>query len=253
MVKNLTGGNKGKQFARKGTNQGGISDVLRRVEGINEMYGVVTKIHSARRCEIVGTDSKTYICNIRKKFVKGRKTDTKIPVGVWVIIGFYEWEVRSDGSKTCEILEVYSAIERERLKQLDSVRVAAILHVGENDVNANIKFSSVGSANDTKRTPNVKKNTPNDDEDECDEEEDECDDVDSMVQPEYNDLSEDGDDDRCREDGEDGEEEDCECDSNGNYIVKIEVDTIKTGDDCIVYNDIIPIKVINNRTPTPTQ
>ena len=252
MVKNLTGGNKGKQFARKGTNQGGISDVLRRVEGINEMYGVVTKIHSARRCEIVGTDSKTYICNIRKKFVKGRKTDTKIPVGVWVIVGFYEWEVRSDGSKTCEILEVYSAIERERLKQLDSVRVAAILHVGENDVNANIKFSSVGSANDTKRTPNVKKNTPNEDDE--DEDEDECDDVDSMVQPEYNDLSDDDDDDdddddRCGKDGEDGEdekEEECACDSNGNYIVKIE-------DDCIVYNDIIPIKVINNRTPTPTQ
>ena len=231
MVKNTTGGNKGKQFARKGINQGGISDVLRRVEGNDEMYGVVTKIHSSRRCEIVGTDSNTYLCNIRKKFVKGRKTDTKIPVGVWVIIGFYEWEVRSDGSKTCEILEVYSAVERERLKQLDSVRVAAILHVGENDVNTNIKFSSVGSTLDTKRAPNRKKNTSNevnvdnkagDNDDDDDDDDVDDDDVDSMVQPDYNDLSDDDD-----EGGDDDDDGDCECDSNGNYIVKTEVDVIK--------------------------
>ena len=228
MVKNITGGNKGKQFARKGTNKGGTSDVLRRVEGINEMYGVVTKIHSSRRCEVIGTDSKTYLCTIRKKFVKGRKNDTKIPVGVWVIIGFYEWEVRSDGNRTCEILEVYSAIERERLKQVDSIRVSAILHVGENDVNTNIKFSSVGHTMDTKRIPNGKKNTTNEEIVDDDSGGDD-DDVDSMVQPEYNDLSD--------EEGEDCDDcDDCECDSNGNYIIKPEVDTTKNV--CVVCNDI---------------
>ena len=225
MVKNTIGGNKGKQFARKGTNQYGTSDVLRKVVGNNEMYGVVTKIHSSRRCEIVGADSKTYLCNIRKKFVKGRKTDTKIPVGVWVIIGFYEWEVRSDGSKTCEILEVYSAMERERLKQVDSVRVATILHIGENDVNTNIKFSSVGSTSDTKSTTMKKTNKSSNEEMVDDDDDDDDGDGDGdveLIQPEYNDLSDDGG--GGGDDGVDCESEcECECDSNGNYIVKSEI------------------------------
>ena len=226
MVKNLTGGNKGKQFARKGTNKGGTSEVIRMVEGSNEMYGVVTRIHSSRRCEIIGTDSKTYLCNIRKKFVRGRKTDTKIPVGVWVIVGFYEWEVRSDGIKMCEILEVYSAIERERLKQVDSIRVAPILHVGENDVNTNIKFSSVGATPDTKSITKSITKKPKKKDDDCDDYDDDDDDDDDddelMVQPEYNDLSdEDEDGDGGGNEGE-GEGE-CECDSNGNYIFKGEI------------------------------
>jgi len=146
--------------------------------------------------------------------------------------------VRSDGSKTCEILEVYSAIERERLKQLDSVRVASILHVGENDVNTNIKFSSVGSTMDTKRAPNRKKNTSNEvnvdnkagddyDDDDDDDYDVDDDDVDSMVQPDYNDLSDDDDEGGDDEGGDDDDDDDCECDSNGNYIVKTEVDVIK--------------------------
>ena len=43
-----------------------------------------------------------------------------------------------------------------------------------------------------------------------------------MVQPDYNDLSDDDD-----EGGDDDDDGDCECDSNGNYIVKTEVDVIK--------------------------
>ena len=202
MVKNVTGGNKGKQCARKGHNQGGTSDALRRAVGINEMYGVVTKIHSSRRCEIVGTDTKTYLCNIRKKFVKGKRTDTKIPVGVWVIVGFYEWEVRSEGIRTCEILEVYSAIERERIKQVDSIRVATILHIGENDVNTNIKFSGASFTEDVGNIEN------------------ELNDEELLVQPEYNDLSDEEDDDLS--DGNDDIE--YKCDSSGNYIVKSEVE-----------------------------
>ena len=172
MVKNLAGGNKGKQFARKGRIQSGTSDALRRAAGINEMYGVVTKIHSSRRCEVVCTDTKTYPCNIRKKFVRGKRTDTKIPVGGWVLVGFYEWEVRSDGCRTCEILEVYSAMERERLKQVDSIIVATILHIGENDVNTNVKFSCAISTDEASKETN----------DDIDEE---------LVQPEYNNLSDD--------------------------------------------------------------
>ena len=50
---------------------------------------------------------------------------------IWIIIGFYDWEVRGDGSKTCDLLEIYSPIEKEKLKQLEAHNLAAIMNIGE--------------------------------------------------------------------------------------------------------------------------
>jgi len=114
MVKNNTGGNKSKKGARKniGLNSGGNTQDVRRVTDKGEMYAAVTKIYSSRRCDVMGTDGITYQCNVRGKF-------------------FYEWEVRGDGSKTCDLLEIYTPIEKDKLKQLEAHQLAAIMNIGE--------------------------------------------------------------------------------------------------------------------------
>jgi len=134
MVKNNTGGNKSKKGARKniGLNSGGNTQDVRRVTDKGEMYAAVTKIYSSRRCDVMGTDGITYQCNVRGKFLKSKRGgNNSLAVGVWILIGFYEWEVRGDGSKTCDLLEIYTPIEKDKLKQLEAHQLAAIMNIGE--------------------------------------------------------------------------------------------------------------------------
>jgi hypothetical protein len=134
MVKNSTGGNKSKKGARKniGLNSGGSNQDVRRVADPCEMYAAVTKIYSSRRCDVMGTDGLTYQCNVRGKFLKSKRGGNGgLAVGVWILIGFYEWEVRGDGSKTCDLLEIYTPIEKDKLKQLEAHNLAAIMNIGE--------------------------------------------------------------------------------------------------------------------------
>ena len=134
MVKNSTGGNKSKKGARKniGLNSGGNTQDVRRVTDKGEMYAAVTKIYSSRRCDVMGTDGTTYQCNVRGKFLKSKRGgNNSLAVGVWILIGFYEWEVRGDGSKTCDLLEIYTPIEKDKLKQLEAHQLAAIMNIGE--------------------------------------------------------------------------------------------------------------------------
>ena len=134
MVKN-TGGNKSKKLARKtvGGGGGGGGNDVRRVKDVCEMYAAVTKIYSSKRCDIIGTDGINRPCTIRGKFLgRKRSGDGTIAVGAWVMIGFYDWEVRGDGSKNCDLLEVYTAMEKEKLKQIENhTLLGPILNVGE--------------------------------------------------------------------------------------------------------------------------
>ena len=169
MVKN-TGGNKSKKVARKnvGGNTSSTQDV-RRVTDPCEMYGAVLKIYSSRRCDVMGADGKTYQCTVRGKFLKSKRGNNNALVpGVWVIIGFYEWEVRSDGSKTCDLLEIYTPIEKDKLKQLEAHNLTAIMNVGELEGSANeltfSKFKENDSTdeeegNEEKEPPKKKKET----------------------------------------------------------------------------------------------
>lgn len=118
MVKNTSGGCKGKKVARKNMSYG-THDVRKSTDD-NEMYAVVTKIYSSQRCSVFGSDGKTYNCNVRGKFLKNKRGCGELCNGVWILIGFYDWEVRSDGSKNCDLLEIYSSIEKDKLKQFES-------------------------------------------------------------------------------------------------------------------------------------
>jgi len=156
MVKNTGGGNKSKKQARKNINASmAITEGVRRVNDESEMYAVVTKIYSAKRCDVVGSDGKTRQCNVRGKFLK-KRGDVSLSPGVWIMIGFYDWEVRSDGNKTCDLLEIYTSLEKDKLKQIESpTKLSAIISgditatsAGKNTTSSNDNIDGVGGGGD---------------------------------------------------------------------------------------------------------
>lgn len=143
MVKNA-GGNKSKKVARKNVSQGGgggHTNDVRKAADASEMYAAVIKIFSSQRCSVLGADGNTYQCTIRGKFLKNKRSGEGLVNGAWVLIGFYDWEVRSDGSKKCDLLEIYSNLEKDKLKQLELRHLSELLKVEGTD-GGNCTFSS---------------------------------------------------------------------------------------------------------------
>lgn len=117
MVKN-TGGNKAKGFARK-NEKVGISNRIRMSECEDEKYAIVRKIYGGSMCEIFCDDN---ICRqgiIRGKFRGRGKRTSMITSGTLVLIGLRGWasESKSDKLEQADILEVYSSLELDQLKQ----------------------------------------------------------------------------------------------------------------------------------------
>lgn len=123
MVKNTTGGSKHKGMARKNVNASGGSR-LRTIGEEGEAYAVVKKLTGGCMCQVVGMDMVERDCVIRGKFRGKKKRDNTIRAGVLVLVGDREWSsagVGSGGKKNpvCDLLEVYSDIEKDRLKTAD--------------------------------------------------------------------------------------------------------------------------------------
>lgn len=131
MVKNITGGSRHKSMARKAFNA--PRGALRRRSEEGELYAVVTKILGGSMCHVVGMDKAERNCVIRGKFRGGKKRDNTIRTGVVVLIGDRDWSsVQTGKLPVCDLLEVYSDADKDRLKTLEtSVDWSFSLHVGE--------------------------------------------------------------------------------------------------------------------------
>ena len=127
MVKNNTGGNKSKKQARKGVALPTAVQNVRYVSETGEMYAVITTIFGGKNCQVMCDDGISRRCTIRRKFMMSRRGDNMIAAGTWVMVGLYDWEKRSDGTQTCDIIEVYSPGEKEKLKQ--TVNAKLLHHV----------------------------------------------------------------------------------------------------------------------------
>jgi len=139
MVKNA-GGNKSKKVARKNTSHTSTQDVRKAVDA-SEMYAAIIKIYSSQRCSVLGADGNTYQCTIRGKFMKNKRSGEGLVNGAWILIGFYDWEVRSDGSKKCDLLEIYSNLEKDKLKQMEARHLAELIKIDSGD-SGNCTFSN---------------------------------------------------------------------------------------------------------------
>jgi translation initiation factor IF-1 len=126
MVKNTTGGNNNKKFARKHASGSGsgskAGSKLRVSEDEGELYAISTKLLGNNMFHAVATDGLSYLVHIRGKFSGRGKRDNTIAAGVWVLIGLREWSNKGEniGNKIklqqADLLEVYSDLDKARLK-----------------------------------------------------------------------------------------------------------------------------------------
>ena len=122
MVKNTTGGNNNKKFARKHASgsKGGIK--LRVSEDECELFAVTTKNLGNNMFHAFATDGLTYLVHIRGKFSGRGRRDNTIAAGVWVLIGLREWSNKTvdktgkQKMQQSDLLEVYSDMDKVRLK-----------------------------------------------------------------------------------------------------------------------------------------
>lgn len=120
MVKNVKGGSGHKSQARKFASTGVSKQTskLRIVEEDGEIYAQVIKVFGNGMCDVLCIDEKTRLCIIRGKFRGRGKRDNTIRPGSWVLVGKREWESeKKDEKEKCDLLEVYSDFDIERLKK----------------------------------------------------------------------------------------------------------------------------------------
>ena len=115
MVKN-SGGCRTKGLARK--NEQPKSTKLRMVQEDGEQYAVVRKIFGGSRCEVFCQDNTTRQAIIRGKFSGRNKRRNIIQSGTVLLVGLRDWvTVKEDKIQECDVLEVYSVLEVDQLKQ----------------------------------------------------------------------------------------------------------------------------------------
>lgn len=120
MVKNTTGGSRHKKQARKNANADHVRQRTRLKDPKEscEMYAIVTRNFGQGNCEVMCNDGINRMCVIRNKFKGRNKRGNRVDIGIRVLVGLRDWEVRAgDKKEKCDLLEVYDNRELEDLKK----------------------------------------------------------------------------------------------------------------------------------------
>ena len=144
MVKNITGGNKSKKQARSSFAPQQTQHVRKATEE-DEIYAVVTKIFGGSNCQVMCNDGISRSCVIRNKFKTFGKRDNILSIGVWILVGIRTWEVRPNGVQKCDLLEVYSQTEKDKLQQVESCSfkvLTSAVDTNKDDKNSELIFSN---------------------------------------------------------------------------------------------------------------
>ena len=117
MVKNF-GGKKTKGMARKNLTSK-PNNILRISTNEYEKYSQVIKLLGNGMCHVLCDDNITRMCHIRGKFRGRGKRDNFVKTGSLLLVGIREYESGGDKKKlqNCDLLEVYSDQDKEKLKQ----------------------------------------------------------------------------------------------------------------------------------------
>jgi translation initiation factor 1A len=110
MVKNITGGKKGKQGGRKTF----TSNKTLLSTNEFEVYGIVVKMMGGKICEVKCQDNVVRLCHIRGAFSGKNKGSNFIRPGQWVMVGLREW---SSEKLHCDLICMYSDREKEKILQ----------------------------------------------------------------------------------------------------------------------------------------
>lgn len=161
MVKNSNGGNKAKGMARKFAGPIPTNTTLRLSENEFEVYAQVIKLFGNNMCNVLCQDGIVRMCHIRGKFRGRNKKSNLLVINSWILVGLREYERKSmetnESIKNCDLEEIYSEDQKERLKSADpSVRWKLFI---AND-NKIAKMSTIESASSAFTDPR-KKHDPN--------------------------------------------------------------------------------------------
>lgn len=124
MVKNTTGGKKAKGSARKFSNANAITkNVLVKSSNEYEMYAVVVKLLGGNRCEVLCQDNIKRNCVIRGIFRGRNKKSNNVIINSLVLVGLRDFEKKITEEisdiKNCDLLEVYTDEEKDRIKSIE--------------------------------------------------------------------------------------------------------------------------------------
>ena len=96
-----------------------------------EIYAYVVRILGNSMCMVKCVDGYDRLCHIRGKFTGRSKRENALAQGTWVLIGLRQWDADKEfaltSSKTdkkiqkCDLLEIYSASEREKLRVQEKI------------------------------------------------------------------------------------------------------------------------------------
>lgn len=123
-----------KHLARKhvnGSAQQQANKFLRVSQSKEEIYAYIVRLLGNSMCLVKCVDGYERLCHIRGKFTGRSKRENALTQGTWVLIGLRQWdaekEFASKVSKTskniqkCDLLEIYSASEREKLRVQEKI------------------------------------------------------------------------------------------------------------------------------------
>jgi hypothetical protein len=116
MVKNNNGGNKAKGFARKNTVKRDLQLRVAREDG--EIYAQAVKVMGGSIASAIDIHGNPLRAHIRGKFRGRGKRDNFITPNTWLLVGVHNWQTASNKNdvRDCDILEVYSDLDKNRLK-----------------------------------------------------------------------------------------------------------------------------------------
>ena len=96
---------------------------LRLAKDDDETYGRVLKLLGNGMADVICTDKKIRLLQIRKKFRGRNKRDNTIALDTLVLVGLRTWEVRSESKKEkVDLLYVYSDSQHEELKNIPKIQ-----------------------------------------------------------------------------------------------------------------------------------
>lgn len=117
MVKNTKGGKNHKKFGRKFSQSTGPK-VLREAKEDGEIYACVSKVLGNGMAHVVTHNNKNMLLHIRNKFRGRGKRDNTVSIGTYVLVGERDFEtIKSDKLENCDLLEVYTEDEAQKLKK----------------------------------------------------------------------------------------------------------------------------------------
>lgn len=116
MVRNSTGGNKAKGFARKNLVKKDTALRVSQEEG--EIYAQAVKVMGGSIVNVIDIEGNSLRGHIRGKFRGRGKRDNFIGPNTWLLVGIHDWDSdkKPGDIRDCDILEVYNDADKNRLK-----------------------------------------------------------------------------------------------------------------------------------------